>query len=100
MSTASFNGIERNAFDYARAYAETQSSNSIIVSELQQAYILIAKNLNISVYDFIQILESKIGTERAIYLAAQLNSVRPRNSLLGVLSTNNTPLFISREIAA
>ena len=93
--------IERNAYDYATAFAETQSSNSTIVSELVQAYILIAQNLGLTVYQFIQQLESQ-GTsqQQALYLAAQLNSVRPRNALLGVAPNSATPIFIAREIAA
>ena len=94
-------GAERNSFDYARAYAETQSSNPIVISELEQAYTLIAQNLGISTYFFIQLLESKGDTtEQAVFLAAQLNNVRPRNALLGVAANQSTPLFVSREIAA
>ena len=93
--------IERNSFDYARSFAETQSSNPTVVSELEQAYLLISQNLGISVFDFLQILESK-GTsqQQAVYLCAQLNSTRPRNALLGIAPNLNTPNFISREIAA
>lgn len=93
--------IERNSYDYARSFAETQSNNNTIINELVQAYILISQNLGISVFQFLQILESKGNTrEQSIYLATQLNSVRPRNSLLGVNSNQTTPEFISREIAA
>jgi hypothetical protein len=93
--------IERNSFDYARSFAESQSSNPTVVAELEQAYVLISQNLGISAFDFIQVLKSKGDTqEQAVYLAAQLNSVRPRNALLGVSPNQTTPLFISREIAA
>jgi hypothetical protein len=93
--------IERNSFDYARAFAETQSTNPTVVSELEQSYVLIANNLGISVFDFIQLLESKGDTaQQAVFLAAQLNSVRPRNALLGVAPNTTTPAFVSREIAA
>jgi len=93
--------IERNSFDYGRAFAESQSNNPTVIAELEQAYVLIAQNLGISVFDFIQLLESKGDTqEQAIWFAAQLNSVRPRNALLGVAPNQITPVFISREIAA
>jgi hypothetical protein len=93
--------IERNSFDYARAFAEAQSQNPTIISELEQAYTLISQNLGISAFDFIQILKSKgDGAQQSIYLAAQLNSVRPRNSVLGISLNQNIPLFISREIGA
>ncbi len=95
------NSIERNSYDYARAFAESQSTNPLVVSELEQSYILISNNLGISVYDFIQLLESKGNTQQqAVFLAAQLNSVRPRNALLGVAPNISVPMFISREIAA
>ena len=100
-TTAMLLGAERNSFDYARAYAETQSSNPTVVSELEQAYFLIAQNLGISVYSFLQLLESKGNTAaQAVYLAAQLNNVRPRNALLGVAPNLTTPNFVLREIAA
>jgi hypothetical protein len=97
-STAS---IERNSFDYIRAYAQNQSTNPTVVAELEQAYALIAENLGLSGFQFIQLLENQgDSTQQAVYLAAQLNSVRPRNALLGVGSNQTTPVFISREIAA
>lgn len=74
---SSSTAIERNNFDYGRSFAETQSTNPTVVAELEQAYVLISQNLGISVFDFIQILESKGDTQQqAVYLAAQLNSVR------------------------
>jgi hypothetical protein len=93
--------IERNSFDYARAYAESQSTNPTVVAELEQACVLIAQNLGISMFEFIQLMQQQ-GTsqQQALYLAAQLNSVRPRNALLGLPPNLNTPNFISREIAA
>jgi hypothetical protein len=94
-------GVERNSYDYALAFAETQSSNPTIVAELVQAYTLIAQNLGISAYQFIQQLESKGDSkQQAIYLAAQLNNVRPRNALLGIIPNQTTPQFVAREIAA
>lgn len=96
--TRTNSSIERNSFDYAQAYAETQSSNPTVVADLVNAYNLIAQNQGITVYQFLQILEQQ--SSQATYLAAQLNNVRPRNALLGVISSTNTPLFISREIAA
>ncbi len=100
LKTSAYN-IERNSFDYAQAFAETQSSNPTIVGELVQAYTLIAQNQGISVFEFLQNL-SAIGDEQqqALYLAAQLNNVRPRNALIGVAPVNTTPPFIAREIAA
>lgn len=93
--------VERNNFDYARAFAETQSSNQIVVNELIQAYTLIAQNLGITPFQFIQQLQQQgDSNQQAVYLAAQLNSVRPRNALIGVAPNNSTPLFIAREIAA
>jgi len=93
--------VERNNYDYVRAYAETQSSNSTIVDELIQAYVLVAQNLNITPLQFIQLVESKGNTvEQAQYLAQQLNSVRVRSAYLGVRLNQNTPVFIAREIAA
>lgn len=100
MSTT-ITSIERDNFDYASAFANTQSSNPTIVAELTQAYTLIAQNLGISVFDFLQILQNKGNSqEQAVYLVAQLNSVRPRNALLGVMPNLNTSSFIQREIAA
>jgi hypothetical protein len=90
--------IERNNFDYCRAYAESQSSNPIIIEELIQSYVLIAQNLGITPSAFIQ--QMKEQSQPDIYLAAQLNSIRPRNSLLGVIPNNGTPIFIAREISA
>ncbi|VVC05198.1 Uncharacterised protein [uncultured archaeon] len=92
--------IERNNFDYLRAYAESQSSVTSIVQELIDAYALISQNLGISGFQFIQTLKSK-GTaqQQTIYLAAQLNSVRPKNALLGIASNQEPPEFVSREIA-
>ena len=93
--------IERTNYDYGRAYAETQSTNSTIVDELEQAYVLISQNLGISVFQFIQLLQQQgTTTQQAVYLAAQLNNVRPRNALLGLPPNLNTPNFVSREIAA
>lgn len=88
--------VERNNFDYLRAYAENQSSNITIVNELVKAYVLISQNLGISPYDLIQSLESK-GSQ---YMAQQMNSIRPRNAYLGVILNNNVPVFIQREIAS
>jgi len=94
-------GIERNSFDYAQAYAATQSNNPTVVAELVEAYTVIAQNQGISVYDFLQLLLQKGSSyQQAVYLATQLNNVRVRNSFLGVIPTNNTPPFINREIAA
>ncbi len=93
--------VERNSFDYATAYARTQSNNSTIISELVQAYTLIAKNQGISVFQFLQTLQNQGSPkQQALYLASQLNNVRPRNALLGIAPSTNTPDFISREIAA
>jgi len=94
-------GIEKNSYDYATAYAKTLSSNSVVVDELVQAYTLAAKNLGMSVFDFIQTVKSK-GTDKqqAVYLATHLNNVRPRSALLGVISSHTTPAFIDREIGA
>ncbi len=93
-------GVEKNSFDYARAFAETQCSNSTVVEELVQAYTLIAKNMGISVYQFVQLLQNKGDSkEQALYLAAQLNNIRVRSALLGVSPILNSPNFISREIA-
>ena len=100
MATAQM-AIERNGFDYGRAYAESQSNNPTVVSELEQSYVLIAQNLGVSVFEFIQLLQQQGTTiQQALYLAAQLNSVRPRNALLGLPPNLTTPNFISREIAA
>lgn len=94
-------GIERNSFDYATAYASSQSTNATIVSELVAAYNLIASNQGISVYQFLQSLENQgSAQQQAVYLTAQLNNVRPRNALIGVAPIQNTPVFITREIAA
>jgi hypothetical protein len=94
-------GIERNNFDYALAFAQSQSSNPTVVSELVQAYTLIAQNLGITPFQFIQQLEQKgDSTQQALYLAAQLNNVRPRNALIGIAPNAITPNFIAREIAA
>ena len=38
------------------------------------------------------------GIMSPIMLAAQLNSVRPRNALIGVAPTQDIPIFIAREI--
>ena len=97
IKTTSSN-IERNNFDYVRAFAETQTNEPVLVNELVQAYILIAQNLGITPYAFIQTLENR--TDNGVYLATQLNSVRVRNSLLGVNLNLNTPYFIAREIGA
>ena len=103
MSTLNtiLSGIERNSFDYAQAFAQTQSSNPLVISELVQTYTLIAQNLGISVYQFLQTLQN-IGDaqQQALYFAAQLNNVRPRNALIGVAPSSSTPTFITREIAA
>lgn len=88
--------IERNNYDYVQAYAETQSSNSVIVEELVQSYVLIAQNMGITPASLIQQIEN--GIMSPIMLAAQLNSVRPRNALIGVAPTQDTPIFIAREI--
>jgi len=94
-------GIERNSFDYIRAYAEAQSSDSVIVDELIQAYVLISKNLGISPYQLVQQLQNQGNPrQQSLYLAAQMNSVRAQNALLGLTPNNTTPLFISREIGA
>ena len=94
-------GVERNNYDYIQAYAKTQSTNPIIVAELVQAYILISQNLGLSGYAFIKQVESQGTTQQQlIYLAAQLNSVRPRNALIGVAPVFNTPTFVAREITA
>jgi hypothetical protein len=94
-------GIEKNSYDYARAYANSQTDNSVVAAELLQAYTLISKNMGISVFDFIQQVKTK-GTEKqqAIYLAKQMNNVRPRNALYGVSNTLSTPVFIQREVGA
>ena len=55
--TRTNSSIERNSFDYAQAYAETQSSNPTVVADLVNAYNLIAQNQGITVYQFLQILE-------------------------------------------
>ena len=93
--------MERSSFDYGRAYAESQSSNPTIVSELEQAYLLISQNLGISVFELIQLLQQQ-GTskQQATWVCAQLNSVRPRNALLGLPPNSSTPNFILREIGA
>lgn len=94
-------GVERNNYDYLLAFASTQSQNATVVSELVQAYKLICQNLGITPFQFIQQLEQQGDTtQQALYLAAQLNNIRPRNALLGVAPNQTTPLFISREIAA
>jgi hypothetical protein len=90
--------INRNNFDYIRAFAETQSSNSIVVDELVQAYTLISQNMNLDPITLIQQIEN--GTISDLTLAAQMNSVRAQNALIGVIPTQATPLFISREISA
>jgi hypothetical protein len=102
MATIKTNSsIERSSYDYISAYAHTQSNNTTIVNELIDAYTLISKNLGLSGYQFIQTLENQgSDSQQAIYLAAQLNNIRTRNALLGVMSQNTTPLFISREISA
>jgi hypothetical protein len=93
--------VERNNFDYVRAFAESQSSNPTIVNELIQAYVLVAQNLNITPLQFIQLVESKGNdVEQAQFLCQQLNLVRARNAYLGVTLNQNTPVFIAREIAA
>jgi len=92
--------IERTNFDYSRAFAESQSSNPTVISELIQAYNLIAQNLGISVFQFIQNIKSQGNDQQqAIYLATNLNSVRAKNALIGVAPIKSTPPFISREIA-
>jgi hypothetical protein len=94
-------GVEPNAYDYAVAYAKSQTDNSVVAEELAQAYSLISKSLGISVLQFLQLVKSK-GTEQqqAYFLATYMNNVRPKNALFGVSYTNNTPSFISREIGA
>jgi hypothetical protein len=77
--------IERNNYDYVRAFAEGQSSNATIIDELIKAYVLISQNLGITPVQFIQLVESKGNSiEQAQFLAQQMNSVRPRNAYLGV----------------
>jgi len=94
------NSIERNNFDYLQSYAETQSSNPTIVSELIQAYVLISQNLGVSPVDFLKILESTgDDIQQGLYLAQQMNLVRPRNAYLGVDVNQKTPIYVAREIA-
>ena len=94
-------GIEKNSYDYAQAYAATQSSNTTVVNELVQAYNLIAANQGISVYQFLQTLAQQGSSyQQAVYLTAQLNNVRVRSALLGVPPASSTPAFIAREISA
>jgi hypothetical protein len=93
--------VESNNFDYVRAFANTQSSNPIIVAELIQAYILIAQNQNITPIVFINNLQNQnLSNQELIFLAASLNSVRPRNALIGIAGQQNTPVFVLREISA
>lgn len=95
------NGIERNSFDYIQAYASLQCSNPTVVSELVAMYVLIANNLGITPFEFItQVKNQGNSQQQAIYIAAQMNSVRVRNALIGVAINKTTPEFINREIAA
>jgi hypothetical protein len=93
--------VERNNYDYIRAYAEMQTNNATLVDELVTSYVLIAKNLGITPQMFIETIKNQTGVlNQANYLASQLNSVRPRNAYLGVGGDVSTPTFIMQEIAA
>lgn len=93
--------MERNAFDYARAFANTQSNDPTVVQELIDAYAAIAKNLGISIQQFLETYQNiEDSRSQALYLCGQLNSVRSKNALMGLSPISKTPNFITRGIRA
>ncbi len=91
--------MNSNTYDYVQAFVKSRTNNPVIINELITAYTLIANNLGININQFLQLVESQGTTyEQDLYLANYLNTVRVKNSLLGVVRNVGTPLYIQREI--
>lgn len=99
--TNNTNTISAGNYNLVQAFVSSRISDPIIMDQLVQAYTEIAASLNISVQEFIQLVQSQgSNRDQDLYLATLLNTVRASNALIGVGGTNTPPVFIAREISA
>lgn len=94
-------GIDSGTYDYVRAFAATRSKDPVVIDEAVQAYIEIAKLLEITPIEFIHQIRS-YGTklEQDVFLAGYLNQVRYKNALIGVTIGYRAPDHVARELRA
>lgn len=93
--------IDANQYDLLKNIVQSKVEDPAIVDEYIGAYALIARNLNITITEFVELLRSQGSDyDQDIFLAAYLNQSRVSNAKIGVKLNLNTPEHVRREIRA
>lgn len=93
--------IDANQFDILKNFVQQRVEDTALIDEYIGAFALIARNLNVTVAEFVNLLKSQGSTaEQDIFLAGYLNQTRVANAKIGVMLNLNTPQHILREIRA
>lgn len=93
--------IDANQYDALKSLVSKKVSDPALVEEYMGAYVMVAKQLNMSITEFCDVLK-KQGSDydQDVFLAGYLNRSRVANAKLGVLLTITAPPAILREIRA
>ena len=93
--------IEATQYDVLKNLIQSKVSDPLLWDEYAAAYIEIARTLNLSVTQFVELLRAQGSSyEQDAYLAAYLNQNRVANARIGIALDLSTPLYIRREIQA
>lgn len=93
--------IEATQYDMLKNLVQQRVEDPVLIEEYIAAFIQVAKNLNVTISEFVELLTKQgTQTEQDIFLAGYLNQTRVANAKIGVTLNLNTPLHVRREIRA
>lgn len=94
-------GISPNDYDVLKSVVQPRVDDPELLNEYIGAYVMIARNLNLTVAQFADLLrEQGSDYNQDVFLAGYLNQNRVSNAKIGVALSLDTPLHIRREIRA
>ena len=93
--------IEATQYDVLKNLVQSKVSDPLLWDEYTAAYAEIARTLNMTVTQFVELLRAQGDDyQQDAYLAAYLNQNRVANARIGIALDLSTPTFVRREIQA
>lgn len=93
--------LDANQYELLRAQVSQRVTDPALVDEYLGAYVQVARELNMSITEFVELLNNQGSDyDQDVFLAGYLNRNRVANARLGVLITLTAPASIAREIRA
>ena len=93
--------VEATQYDVLKNLIQSKVSDPLLWDEYIAAYTEVARTLNLTVTQFVELLRAQGNDyQQDAYLAAYLNQNRVANARIGIALDLNTPVFVRREIQA